>query len=88
MTELEKYIKTYFGVGIDDLSISAGLFAQNNSKMKSINENAPLKCSKTITINVSSEKVWTVMTNINNWATWQTEISNPKLNGELKPERM
>ena len=53
--------------------------------MKSINNNAPVKCSKTITINASSEKVWKVMTDINNWATWQTEISNPKLKGELKP---
>lgn len=26
------------------------------------------------------------MTDINNWATWQTEISNPKLNGELNPK--
>lgn len=68
------------------LTISAGSFAQNNSKMKSINNNAPVKCSKTITINASSEKVWQVMTNIGKWATWQTEISNPKLNGELKSE--
>ncbi len=68
------------------LTISAGLFAQINSTMKNINSNAPVKCSKTITINASNEKVWTVMTNINNWANWQAEISNPKLNGELKPE--
>lgn len=68
------------------LTISAGSFAQNNSKMKSINNNAPVKCSKTITINASSEKVWAIMTDINNWVNWQTEISNPKLNGELKPE--
>lgn len=68
------------------LSISAGSFAQKNSKMKSINNNAPVKCSKTITINASSEKVWAVMTNVDNWATWQTDISKPKLNGELKPE--
>ena len=54
--------------------------------MKSINNNAPVKCSKAITIDASSEKVWSVLTNINNWSTWQTEISNPKLNGELKPE--
>ena len=26
------------------------------------------------------------MTDIDNWATWQTDISKPKLNGELKPE--
>lgn len=68
------------------LTISTGLFAQNNSKMKSINNNAPVKCSKTITINATSEKVWAVMTNIDNWAKWQTDISKPKLNGELKPE--
>ena len=68
------------------LTISAGSFAQNNSKMKSININAPVKCSKTITINANSEKVWQVITNIDKWATWQTEISNPKLNGELKPK--
>ena len=68
------------------LTISTGSFAQNNSKMKSINNNAPVKCSKSITINASSEKVWEVMTNVDNWATWQTDITKPKLNGELKPE--
>ena len=52
--------------------------------MKNINNNAPVKCSKTITINASSEKVWAVISNIDNWANWQTDISNPKLNGELK----
>lgn len=54
--------------------------------MKSINNNAPVKCSKAITINANSVRVWTVMTNINDWASWQTDISNPKLNGELKPD--
>lgn len=54
--------------------------------MKSINNNAPVKCSKTITIQAAVEKVWSIMTNINNWATWQTDISKPKLNGPLKPE--
>jgi uncharacterized protein YndB with AHSA1/START domain len=68
------------------LTISTGSFAQKNFKMKSTNNNAPVKCRKTITINASSEKVWEVMTNINNWATWQTDITKPKLNGDLKPE--
>ncbi len=53
--------------------------------MKKINFNAPVKCSKSITINADSEKVWTVLTNIPNWADWQTDISNPKLHGALKP---
>ena len=53
--------------------------------MKNINNNAPVKCSKSITIDASSAKVWNVMTNINNWSSWQTDISKPALNGELKP---
>lgn len=68
------------------LTISTGLLAQNNAKMRSINNNAPVKCSKTITIHASSGKVWAALTNINNWTTWQTDISKSKLNGELKPE--
>lgn len=68
------------------LTMSIGVCAQNNSKMKSINTNAPVKCSKTITIHAGSEKVWTVMTTINNWANWQTDISKSKLNGELTTE--
>ncbi len=62
------------------------LNSQNLKTMKNINQKAPVKCSKSITINSNSQKVWDIMTNINNWATWQSDISNPRLNGELKPE--
>jgi len=53
--------------------------------MKSINIKAPVKCNKSITIMASSKKVWEILTNINNWNSWQTDISKSKLNGELKP---
>ncbi len=53
--------------------------------MKSINNDAPVKCSKTITINASSEKVWAVLTDIDKWTEWQTDISSAKTNGELQP---
>ncbi len=69
----------------NSLTASTGLFAQNDSIMKSINNNAPVKCNKTITISASSERVWAAMANINNWIYWQTDISKSKLNGELKP---
>ncbi len=85
-----KYNKTMFLKSIVliaiSLTISASPFAQSNLTMISINEEAPVKCSKSISINASSEKVWEIMTNINSWADWQTEISKPKLNGELKPQ--
>ncbi|RDC62768.1 SRPBCC family protein [Adhaeribacter pallidiroseus] len=54
--------------------------------MKVINPNAPVKCSKSITINTDSKTVWAILTNINHRANWQKEISQPKLHGELKPE--
>lgn len=53
--------------------------------MKSININAPVTCNKSITITASSKKVWEILTNINNWDSWQTDISKSKMNGELKP---
>jgi uncharacterized protein YndB with AHSA1/START domain len=65
------------------LGLTASI-TENESSMPSIKNSAPVKCSKTIRINASIEKVWSVMTDINNWSKWQTDISNPKLNGELK----
>lgn len=59
-------------------------FAQNKNIMRSINNNAPVKCSKSIIINADTDKVWGIMTNINGWAKWQSDISKPKLNGVLE----
>jgi len=53
--------------------------------MKSINNNAPVKCSKTILINAKPERVWALLTNIDQWVNWQTDITKSKLNGEFKP---
>ena len=53
--------------------------------MQTIINNVPVKCSKTITINANAERVWKILTNIDNWANWQSDIKSTKLNGELKP---
>jgi uncharacterized protein YndB with AHSA1/START domain len=76
--------KSIFSTAIG-LVISACALAQTNSPMKNINAQAPVKCNKSIKINANREKVWTVLTNIDQWAVWQKEITKPKLNGELKP---
>lgn len=78
------HAKSIFQTAVS-LTIVAGALAQNNSTMRGINNNAPVKCSKTITINANSERVWTIMTNINDWAIWHTDISQPTLNGALQP---
>jgi uncharacterized protein YndB with AHSA1/START domain len=54
--------------------------------MKRINNNASVKCSKSIVINASIANVWKVLTDINQWAKWQDDISKARLNGELKPD--
>ena len=51
--------------------------------MKSINHNAPVTCSKTIVINATPETVWHFVTEINNWPSWQKDISFASLNGPL-----
>ena len=54
--------------------------------MNQINSEAPIKVRKEITINANHQKVWQVLTNINGWISWNTEVGQVKLNGELKPE--
>jgi uncharacterized protein YndB with AHSA1/START domain len=52
--------------------------------MRSINSNAPVKCSKSILIHTEPQKVWSVLTNINQWSAWQTDISSPQQHGDLR----
>ena len=53
--------------------------------MKQINMHAPVTCKKSIQIEANSQKVWSVLTNINEWANWQTDIRMPALQGPLQP---
>jgi hypothetical protein len=54
--------------------------------MKSINEKAPVKCRKEITISAPADKVWQVLTTINQWPAWNPEIKATSINGPLAPE--
>lgn len=47
---------------------------KNNKTMK-INENAPVKQKNQIVINAAPEKVWTVLTDINQWVSWNKKIT-------------
>lgn len=50
---------------------------------KNINQNAPVYCIKSISIDADIEIVWKVLTNINQWSNWQEDIVSAKLNGKL-----
>ncbi len=77
-------IKSIFATAIF-FSVMTSCFAQNYSTMKSTNTNAPVFNTKTILINAKPEKIWTVLTNIDQWNTWLTTVSKSKLNGTLQP---
>lgn len=54
--------------------------------MRSINNEAPAIGRKSITIDADSKKVWAILTDIDNWSSWNKDISHPRLNGDLRPE--
>lgn len=56
----------------------------NNSFVTEINRDAPVAIKKEITVNAPIEKVWSVLTDIDNWSKWQSSVTASKLNGELK----
>ena len=52
--------------------------------MININQNAPVKCQKKIIINAHTVEVWKVLTDINKWTHWQSDIKLARMNGPLK----
>lgn len=56
------------------------------TQMTNVNKQAPVFCQKEIVINASINKVWRILTDIDNWPNWNTDISNAKLNGRLTPK--
>ena len=49
-----------------------------------INKDAPVKSHAEIIINAPAEKVWQILTTINDWPAWQSELTESKLNKALK----
>jgi len=47
------------------------------------NTKAPVQSIKTITIHANPEKVWTVLSEVNKWETWESDNKNPVLKGEF-----
>ncbi len=48
-----------------------------------IQENAPVKASSRIAIHASPEKVWDLLTDVDNWPKWQSTITAAKINGPV-----
>ena len=50
-----------------------------------IQENAPVKAASEIVIRAPIEKVWQILTTINEWPNWQSTVSAAHLDGPLEP---
>lgn len=50
----------------------------------SINKNAPVKSTGAIEINAPIDKVWQILTAINDWPSWQSEVTESNLKGDIK----
>ena len=50
-----------------------------------IQQNAPVKAVSEIAIKASPEKVWQILTGINEWPKWQSTVSAARINGALEP---
>jgi uncharacterized protein YndB with AHSA1/START domain len=55
--------------------------AQNQINM-TINQEAPVVQSKEVSINAKPEKVWQVLTDIENWSDWNEKIKKPSVKEE------
>lgn len=58
--------------------------AQNQTNMK-INQEAPVIQSKTIIINETPEKIWSILSDVENWQKWNGKIKNVRIGEALKP---
>lgn len=62
--------------------ISANKKDGSNNMNLQINKDAPVISKAEILIDSEPEKVWRILTSINNWPDWQSEVSEAKLSGQ------
>ncbi len=64
--------------------ISASEINKTNDMNIPINQDAPVKSHAEIVINAPTEKVWRLLTSINDWPAWQSDVTESNLKEELK----
>jgi hypothetical protein len=50
-----------------------------------INQHAPLRYKASIIVDKRVETVWSILVDIPNWPNWNSDVTEAKLNGPLKP---
>ncbi|MCW3467120.1 SRPBCC family protein [Chitinophaga nivalis] len=74
------------GLFIVLLALMAGVLELSSSYQPSvtIHENAPAKTRLKINIQADPEKIWAIMSDVDHWSVWNTDIQDVKLNGAFQ----
>ena len=82
---MKKFLVGFLGI-IVLLSLTIGaleLFSSYKAS-ESINTKAPVQTVKQITIHASPEKVYAIMSDVNNWPDWHGDVQSPSLQGNFE----
>lgn len=68
------------------IALTIAILEYNSSypTSSSINKDAPVITYQQITINAPVEKVYAVMSDIDQWATWHADVKDPKITGAFR----
>ncbi len=67
-----------FAITVGVLELSSTYTASQN-----VNKSAPVQTVQKIYINASPEKIYKIMTDVNQWSSWQPDIKQPLLNSKF-----
>ncbi|HEY1871646.1 MAG TPA: SRPBCC family protein [Chitinophagaceae bacterium] len=66
------------------LILSLELFS-SYTPSTNIHSDAPVQTFRSIVIHASPEKVWTLLSDVNHWDKWQSDIKSPRLTSSFQP---
>jgi hypothetical protein len=78
------YIVVVTLLAIISLIVGMEIFSTYPDAAITYNTMAPVQSIKSITIHASPEKVWTILSEVNEWESWEPDNKSPVLRGAFK----
>ena len=78
------YIGTTILIAVALLIACLEVFSSYTTQAIVYNTKAPVQSIKTITIQTTPEKVWTILSDVNKLETWESDNKSPVLKGDFK----
>jgi hypothetical protein len=84
MTIKVLYVAATIVFAIIALIVGLEVFSSYPDQAIVYNMNATVQTVKSITIHAAPEKVWTILSGVNEWETWESDNKSPVLKGDFK----